>query len=460
MNLNKKHTMPNTTKIVTRIAPSPTGNLHIGTARTALFNFLFARQNGGEFIIRSEDTDKKRSSTKYEKEILEGLAWLGLTHDKFYRQSERTDIYTDAIKNLLDADKAFISKEKSNDGSGREVEVVRLRNQNKDVTFTDLIRGDVTFNTSELGDFIIARNVNEPLYHLAVVIDDNDMGISHIIRGEDHISNTPRQILIQEALGIKRHIYAHIPLILAPDRSKLSKRKDTTISIEEYKKEGYLPEALINYLALLGWNPGTEQEFFTLDELTKVFSLEHIQKGGAIFNIEKLNWFNTEYIKIMPNERLVKNIDTYIPDSLKKKDAYTEDRLKKVALVLKERIINFNEIKKMTDNGDLDYYFETPLYESNLLLPKNENVDEKSTKNRLMAVERFIKNIPIEDFDKEGIKNAVWDYASKEGRGVVLWPMRIALSGKERSSDPFTIAAIIGKEETLKRISSAYELLE
>ncbi len=453
--------MRKSTEVVTRIAPSPTGNLHIGTARTSLFNFLFARQNKGKFIIRSEDTDVKRSSDKYEKEILDGLAWLGLTHDEFYRQSERADIYTSAIKKLLDTDKAFVSKEISKDGSGNEVEVVRLRNQNKNITFTDIIRGDVTFNTSELGDFVIARSINEPLYHLAVVIDDDDMNVSHIIRGEDHISNTPRQILIQEALGIERHLYAHIPLILAADRSKLSKRKNTTVSIEEYKKEGYLPEALINYLALLGWNPGTEQEFFTLDDLIEKFSLKHIQKGGAVFNIEKLNWFNSEYIKIMPIEKLIKNIEEHMPDLIKEKRTYTKERLKEVAIVLRERISHFSEIKKSADEGELDYYFEAPLLSSsNLLLPKKEEENVENTKKRLLVIEKYIKTIPTEHFNKEKIKDALWDYASEEGRGLVLWPMRVALSGKERSSDPFTIAAIIGKQETLKRLLSAHELLK
>lgn len=446
-------------EIVTRIAPSPTGSLHIGTARTALFNFLFARHMGGKFIVRSEDTDKKRSSKKYEKEILDGLAWLGLTHDKFYRQSERTEIYTSAIKKLLDADLAFISKEESKDGSGREVEVIRLRNKNKDITFTDIIRDDVTFNTTELGDFVIARSLNEPLYHLAVVIDDHDMKVTHVIRGDDHISNTPRQILIQEALGLERPQYAHIPLILATDRSKLSKRDKTTISIVEYQKKGYLPEALVNYLALLGWNPGTEQELFTLKDLIKVFSLEHIQKGGAVFNIEKLNWFNAEHIKRLSKTDLVKNIEAYIPDSLKKKNTYTKEKIGEVVLLLRGRLNYFSEIEKLAKEGELDYYFDTPLYEMTLLLPKDEKDTEKINEH-LAAVESLVKNINVDHFNEEGIKSAVWDYATLKGRGLVLWPMRVALSGRERSSDPFTIAAIIGKEETLNRLLYAQKLLK
>ncbi|MFQ5662055.1 MAG: glutamate--tRNA ligase, partial [Candidatus Paceibacteria bacterium] len=246
----------NKKKVITRIAPSPTGELHIGTARSALFNYLYAKQNGGEFIVRIEDTDKERSKKEFEKDILEGFEWLGLGSDEVFKQSERTSIYKKYIKQLLDDGVAYISKEKSKQEEGKEIEVVRLKNPGKKVEFIDLIRGEIEFDTTELGDFVIARNQDEPLYHLAVVVDDHEMGITHIIRGEDHISNTPRQILIQEALGFERSKYAHIPLILAPDRSKLSKRGDNATSISEYKEKGYISSALVNYMALLGWNPG------------------------------------------------------------------------------------------------------------------------------------------------------------------------------------------------------------
>ncbi|MDO8424222.1 MAG: glutamate--tRNA ligase family protein, partial [bacterium] len=268
--------------MITRFPPSPTGPLHIGNARTALFNYLFARKNGGKFIVRIEDTDTERSRKEYELNMLECLKWLGIEREgELWHQSERTEIYKKYLHRLIDEGRAYLSEEKE----GENREVVRFKNPGEKVSFDDLVRGAVEFDTAELKDFIIARNINEPVYHLAVVVDDAEAGVTHVIRGEDHISNTPRQILIQEALGFPRPLYAHLPLILAPDKSKLSKRKHgESVSLEYYRNKGYLPEAMVNYLALLGWNPGTEQEIFTMEELIEQFDLSKIQKGGAIFD--------------------------------------------------------------------------------------------------------------------------------------------------------------------------------
>ncbi len=286
----------NNQKVVVRMAPSPTGSFHVGSARTALFNFLFARKNNGKFILRMEDTDKTRSKKEFEGDIFESLEWLKLEWDgELWHQSERTDIYKSYLNKLIQTDKAYISTEIE----GENREVVRFRNPNKQVVFEDLVRGQVEFDTTELGDFIIARNLNEPLYHLAVVVDDFESGITHVIRGEDHISNTPRQILIQEAIGAPRPMYAHLSLILAPDRSKLSKRKHgESVSLDHYRRKGYSPEAITNYLALLGWNPGTEQEIFTLDELINVFDFSRVHKGGAIFDEKKLAWVNRKHFNL------------------------------------------------------------------------------------------------------------------------------------------------------------------
>ncbi|MEK7461698.1 MAG: glutamate--tRNA ligase family protein [Patescibacteria group bacterium] len=283
-------------KIITRFPPSPTGPLHIGNVRTALFNYLFARQNGGDFVVRIEDTDRVRSKKEYEESMLESLKWLGFERDgELWHQSERTEIYKSHLNKLIQINKAYISTE--TEGENREV--VRFRNPNKQMVFEDLVRGKVEFDTTELGDFIIAKNLNEPLYHLAVVVDDFEAEITHVIRGEDHISNTPRQILIQEAIDAPRPIYAHLPLILAPDRSKLSKRKHgESVSLDYYRQKGYLPVAIINYLALLGWNPGTEQEIFTLDELINVFDFSKVHKGGAIFDEKKLAWVNRKHFNL------------------------------------------------------------------------------------------------------------------------------------------------------------------
>ncbi len=283
-------------KIITRFAPSPTGPMHIGNVRTALFNYLYAKQNGGDFLVRVEDTDRTRSKKEYEASMFESLEWLGLKRSgELWHQSERTGIYKKYLERLMGEGKAYLSQE----SEGENKEVVRFKNPNKLVTFEDLVRGTVEFNTTELGDFIIAKNLEEPLYHLAVVIDDFESGITHVIRGEDHISNTPRQILLQEAIGATRPLYAHLPLILASDRSKLSKRKHgESVSLDYYRNKGYSPMAIINYLALLGWNPGTNQEIFTLDELIKIFDFSRVHKGGAIFDEKKLAWVNRKHFNL------------------------------------------------------------------------------------------------------------------------------------------------------------------
>src|SRR3989344_1804142 len=284
------------TPVVTRFPPSPTGYFHIGSARTALFNYLFAKHNGGKMVMRFEDTDRERSKKEFEKDILEGILWLGLEHDgDVLRQSERTDIYRERLATLIKSGHAYEAEESTTEAGKK---VIRFKNPNVRVTFTDLIRGQVSFETAELEDFIIARTMNEPLYNFAVVVDDYDMGITHVIRGEDHISNTQRQILMLEALGCERPVYAHLPLILAPDKSKLSKRHGA-VSVNEYRAEGYLPEALVNYLALLGWNPGGQQELFSLQELVRKFDIAQDHKAGAVFDMEKLRWFNREYLDRM-----------------------------------------------------------------------------------------------------------------------------------------------------------------
>ncbi|MBI2065767.1 MAG: glutamate--tRNA ligase [Candidatus Zambryskibacteria bacterium] len=284
--------------VVVRMAPSPTGNLHIGTARTALFNYLFAKQNSGKFILRIDDTDKERSTKEFEKNILDGLSWLGLNYDELFRQSERTDIYLKYLKHIVENGSAYVSKEEVKE-EGWRLEVIRLKNPNKKVIFDDMIRGQIEFDTTELGDFVVAKGLEEPLYHLTSVVDDIEMKVTHVIRGEDGISNTPRQILIQEAIGALRPVYAHLPLILGSDRSKLSKRKHgEMVWIDTYKNRGVLPQAMINYLALLGWNPGTDQEIFTLDELIDIFDLSRVHKGGAMFDERKLAWVNKKHFNL------------------------------------------------------------------------------------------------------------------------------------------------------------------
>lgn len=440
--------------VVVRMAPSPTGNLHVGTARVALFNYLFARQKGGRYLLRSEDTDRARSKSEFEAEIIEHLEWLGLNWDEFSRQSDQTEKYTAYLQQLVASDKAYLSKEPKKDSPDEEVEVVRLRNSGTVVTFHDLIRGDVTFDTTELGDVVIARALDDPLYHFTVVVDDHEGGVTHVIRGEDHISNTPRQILIQEALGFSRPEYAHLPLLLAPDRSKLSKRKGVT-AVKTYREEGYLPEALVNYLALLGWSPGTDQELFTLDELVENFQIEQVSKGGAIFSREKLNWFNKHYLEQLPETEKANYLFNNLTDEALKS---TLTRSPAALADVFDRIHTRAEFIEAVERGDYDFYRETPHYEKEALLWK-KNPDPIRTKDLLERALKMLDNVEATMWTREHLYNAVWPLAESEGKGDVLWPLRYALSGKEKSPDPFTLLEACGKEEARARITHAVSLL-
>jgi len=431
-------------KVVTRFAPSPTGLLHVGSARTALFNYLYAKKNEGKFILRIEDTDIKRNKKEYEDDIIKGLSWLSLKYDELYRQSERMDVYKKYLEKIIESGNAYEAEENEH-GTGK---VIRFKNTNERITFNDLIRGEISFDTAELGDFVIAKDMSTPLYHFAVVVDDFDMGITHIIRGEDGISNTPRQILIGRALGAPEPKYAHIPLILAPDKSKLSKRNGA-VSVNEYKEQGYIPEAMDNFLALIGWNPGTDKEIFSLSELVKEFDLSKVQKRGAVFNQEKLDWVNKEHIKKLPYGALEKEIRERLSE-------VPEEILKKLIPIISERINKWSDIEKMKEEGELDYFFNEPEY-SNI-----ENIVwKKSSKEETCEhIDKLIELLQKTDFSSpSSIKEGIWGYAEEKGRGDVLWPMRYALSGKDKSPDPFALAYILDKEETIKRLNTAREKL-
>ncbi len=450
-------------KVITRFPPSPTGFLHIGRARTALFNYLFTRKNGGEMIFRLEDTDQARSTKKFEDNIIESLAWLGISYDQGpFRQSERTEMYKKYLKQIIDAGLAYTSIETDPNDPKISKEVIRFKNPNKKVQFSDLVRGEIEFDTTDLKDFVIARNINDPLYHFTVVVDDFEMGVTHVIRGDDHISNTPRQILIQEAIDAPRPIYAHIPLILAPDRSKLSGRHGA-VGVTEYRELGYLPEALINYLALLGWNPGTDKEVFTMEELTAEFDFSAVQKGGAIFDLTKLKWLNKEHMKLMPEDKFEMEVMKYLSEEIKTEAKFSMI-LPKILPLIKERISTFGEIKEMAEKEELQYFFSMPEYApESLLCPpkfrKDKVVDLSSIKAILSDLKALIEPLK-EDFDQSIIKDTIWPYAEERGRGIVLWAMRYALSGQEKSPDPFTLASVIGKTETLKRLENAIQKIK
>ncbi len=446
--------------VITRIAPSPTGRFHIGTARTALFNYLFARNAGGKFLIRIEDTDKERSNVEYEKEILEGIKWLGLEADEIVRQSERVLRHTELLAECIKNGSAYISTEESRNEPGKKVEVVRLKNQGKVITFRDEIRGDISFDTTELKDFVIARSISDPLYHFAVVADDRDMGVTHVIRGEDHISNTPRQILIQEALGASRPIYAHLPLILDDKRAKLSKRAGAT-SVMDYRDEGILPEALVNYLALLGWNPGNEREDFSISELVEQFSLDGVQKSGAAWDREKLLSVNQRWMRKLSDDEFLSKLKTRF--NLEDSDVRLNLVLKVVSL-LKERARTFGEARAMLD-GELLCLFNIPALDREKLLAKELPDRPGVAKSGLEGLLQLINALP-EDVSAEVVKETVMPFADAEeqkgkgGRGAVLWPLRYALSGQEKSPDPFTLISILGKDEALSRINTAIGILK
>jgi len=461
---------PNIKKeIRVRIAPSPTGYLHIGTARSALFNWLFSKKENGKFILRIEDTDLERSEKKFEKDIIESLKWLGLTWDEGpFFQSDRLDIYEKYLRQLLEQNLAYYCyctkeelederqamlsqgmppkysgkcRSKVNPKAKEKPQVIRFKVPETRIAFKDLIRGDISFDTGLIGDIAIAKDLRTPLYNFAVVIDDYEMQISHVIRGEDHIANTPKQMLIQKALGFSHPHYAHLPLILDPDRSKMSKRYSAT-SISEYRKEGYLPEVMMNFMAFLGWHPKDEKELMTANEMIEEFDLGRIQKGGAVFNIEKLNWLNSQYIKNFSNAELVKRIKDFgisVPDRTSK--GVSDDQLEKIAGITKERI------KKLSDFSELaDFFFKLPDYSPELLIWKE--TPKETIKENLEIVLKLVPD-----------SGKIMKLAEEKGRGEILWPLRAALSGKMASPGPLEIMNILGEKEAKSRIKIAIKKL-
>jgi len=471
-------------RIRVRIAPSPTGLFHIGTARTALFNFLFAKKNNGDFILRIEDTDKKRSQKHFEKNIIESLDWLGLKRDEGpivggnygpYRQSERTEIYQKYLKKLLKSGQAFYCFEEEKRGTEKakgfrdvyfskdrdiplveankrvkagESCIIRFKSPKKEtIIFGDLIRGKVEVKTEVIGDFSIAKNINEPLYNFAAVVDDQEMEISHVIRGEDHISNTPKQILLQKALGFNIPKYVHLPLILGPDKTKLSKRHNT-VSLEDYKKDGYLSEAMVNFMVLLGWNPGTEQEIFNLAEMIDKFSIKKVHLSGAVFNLNKLDWINGHYIRNFPLKTIVELSRQY----------FKEDVSKEVF----EKIVDISRgrLKKLSDlPRDTEFFFSKPDYEAEILNWKEmKKNDIKKSLEHSLAIFTKLKD---RDFEVNQLSKILLKEAKdfNDDRGQLLWPLRASLTGVASSPSPFEVASILKKEESIKRIKVAIKLV-
>jgi glutamyl-tRNA synthetase len=432
----------------------------LGGVRSALYNYLFAKQNNGIYILRSEDTDKERSKKEYEDNFLELFDWLGLKPDQFFRQSERTEIYKKYLEKMIADGFAYVSKEeitpepeqarfRAGRVGERRSEVIRFKNPNKKITFNDIVLGDITFDTTDLKDFVIARSLTEPLYHLTVVVDDMEMGITHVIRAQEHVANTPRQILIQEAIGAPRPLYAHMPLILSKDKAKLSKRDPAVMPALEYRDLGYLPEAILNFMALIGWNPGGEEEIFTLPELIEKFDIHKIQKSGGVFNPLKLDWLNKEHMKRLPREEIERNILKWLPTDMRNNAIAP-----KLVPLIFERISKWSDVPAMAERGELSFFLEAPKIEKNKLQYKSTS-PEKIKENLKLAMQA-LQNLAENDFTAETIKNILMPIAENlEERGELLHPVRYALSGADKSPDPFFIASIIGKDETISRLQKA-----
>jgi len=434
--------------VVTRFPPSPTGLLQAGNARTAVFNYLFAKKHGGTFVVRIEDTDRERSKKEFEQNILDTLEWLGFPYDSFFRQSDNAARHKEVLGQLIEQGHAYVSKETPKE-EGQRSEVIRFKNPNAPVTFTDIIRGDITVDTTDLGDFVIARSMDEPLYHLGVVVDDFDEGITHVIRGEDHISNTPRQILILRAMGADIPLYAHLPLVFGKDGKKLSKRTGAK-AMTQYRDEGFLPEAMVNYLALLGWHPEGEKELFTVEELCREFTLERIQKSSGVFDEVKLRWFNHEHMKLLSLEEFTAGLRAFMKEDL---PSYID----LICTELKNRSQTYGDAAELLRNGEFSFMKDTIPTPSKELLLQGAKAEADAVKNNLQKILELLGATEV--FTSESVKEAIFPYATEQGRASVLWPMRVALSGKEKSPDPFTLAGLVGKDRTLSRIEKALKIL-
>jgi glutamyl-tRNA synthetase len=413
----------------------------MGNYRTAVFSYLYARKNNGKFILRIEDTDRERSKKEYEDNIIESLEWLGLSYDDKYRQSEHIESHKKHLEKLIDEGKAYISKEVAKDGSGVIRELVRFRNLGETVLFEDMIRGKIETDTTDLGDFVIAKSITEPLFHLAVVVDDYEEGVTHVIRGEDHIPNTPRQILISRALGFPSPSYAHLPLVLAPDRTKLSKRKGA-LPVTAYRDMGYLPEALLNFMAFIGWNPGGEREIYTLKELVEIFDITKTHKGGAIFNAEKLAWMNKEHLRKQSKDEQLKRVKDYLKN-------YSDEILEKLLPTIIDRISAYGELNDIEET-EFNFFIHRPEINIEKVIWKDSSKEEVG--KHLLYVKEILQTTDFSSAEK--IKEAIMSYAEEQGKGNVLWPLRMSLSGQEKSIDPFTICFVLGLKETITRIDT------
>lgn len=478
--------------VVTRFAPSPTGFMHIGNLRTAIFAYLFARKEGGTFILRIEDTDQEREVSGAIEHIQELLKWLGMEWDYgpdkpgpwgSCIQSKRLETYREFAEKLIEKGFAYpdpYTPEELESFRARATEEKRpfLFRDHRPGTFgawdgkqplrfrvpelkrwkwEDAVRGDLEAGEEALDDFILMKSDGFPTYNFAHIVDDHLMGVTHVFRGDEFISSTPRFLSLYEALGIERPVFVTLPPILRTDRTKKLGKRDGAKDALEYRAEGFLPEALMNYLALIGWNPGTEEEIFSKAGLTARFSIEQIQKSGGAFDEQKLRWFNREHLLALAPEAFLAGAKGFLSEKTWRALSRAE-LLASLVPLMRERAQTFADLTAMDRAGEFDLYTETPSCEREKLRWKDEP-SYKKTADRLRRIEALLELIPAGDWHDAKIKEIVWPYADTEGRGAVLWPFRYALSGREKSPDPFVIAGLLGKDETLRRISTALEML-
>jgi nondiscriminating glutamyl-tRNA synthetase len=506
----------NLSKVRVRIAPSPTGFVHIGTFRTVLYNYLFARHNGGKFIVRIEDTDRTRFVDGAIEDLLRTLQWAGFDYDEGpklkgdkivqegdfgpYIQSERLDLYQKHIKTLIDKNKAYYcfcpkdrldalreDQKKHNlppkyDRACRDLDreevkkrlaageefVIRFKMpEDKEVVFEDVIHGVIKVNTNDLDDFVLIKADGYPTYHFANIIDDHLMKITHVLRGDEWIASTPKHVLLYEAFGWKSPIYAHVPLTLGKDKRKLSKR-DGAASVKDFINKGYLKDALLNYIALLGWNSGTEQEIYSMDELIKQFSLDNVHKAGAVFDIDKLDWINGLYVRNLSNEDFAKECLPVIVQAgliAQKGDKFYNAVNKEeisMAWIVKVCALEKPRIKRLVEMPEVmnNYFTDKLKIDPKILVWKKS--DASKTKEVLQALHAELHAIEETDFNLENIQKKVMDYIEKNSlsNGDVMWPLRVALSGRDKSPGPFEIGEVLGKQRTLDRIENAIKKLK
>ncbi len=474
--------MKSSQNIKVRFAPSPTGYLHVGGARTALFNYFFAKHYHGEFLLRIEDTDRERSSDEMTKSILSSLKWLGIEWDgEITCQSERTERHQYLCKTLLDKELAYrcfctpeqlatkrkLAQEKGEgygyDGTCRNLSQsqinenlnagksfsVRFKVPSGETVFKDGVHGPVAVQNAEIDDFVILRSDGSPVYQVAVVCDDHDMEITHVIRGDDHLSNTPKQILIYQAMGWPVPEFAHVPLILGPDKKRLSKRHGAT-SVQVYKNTGYLPEAFLNFMILLGWSPGKDREILDKSQIIELFSIDRISKKSSVFDEQKLIWMNTQYIQNIEVNDLVQQVKIFL-DQSNMPDNKSDDYLVQFVQLMKPRV------KVIQDFLSADYFFKDPDTYDEAAVKKHWQ--KPGAKDRLQNVSNTLDK--INDWSEENIENCIRKLAEdmEVSAGKLIHPIRLAISGQGNTPGLFEMMSLLGKETVHRRIQSAIPLI-